>query len=55
MHGDMKMENTKYLYHYTSLDTLALILKNKTICFNNLLYVYDIEESSSKDMGDFGF
>lgn len=54
MHGDMKMENTKYLYHYTSLDTLALILKNKTICFNNLLYVDDIEESLSKDMGDFG-
>lgn len=44
----------KYLYHYTSVETLALILKNKTICFNNLLYVDDIEEAQSQDMGNFG-
>lgn len=25
----------EYLYHYTNLDTLALILKNKTIRFNH--------------------
>ena len=37
-----------YLYHYTSLETLALILKNRTICFNNLLYVDDIEEQRLK-------
>ncbi|WP_288343071.1 DUF2971 domain-containing protein [uncultured Dubosiella sp.] len=44
----------EYLYHYTSLETLALILKNKTICFNNLLYVDDIEEAETQDMGKFG-
>lgn len=43
-----------YLYHYTSLETLALILKNRTICFNNLLYVDDIEEAETEDMGKFG-
>ncbi|WP_310603562.1 DUF2971 domain-containing protein [Anaerosporobacter sp.] len=44
----------KYLYHYTSLETLALILKNKTLCFNNLLNVDDIEEAQSQDMGKIG-
>ena len=44
----------RYLYHYTSLETLALILRNKTICFNNLLYVDDIEEAETDDMGKFG-
>lgn len=43
-----------YLYHYTSLETLALILTNHTICFNNLLYVDDVEEAETKDMGRFG-
>lgn len=44
----------EYLYHYTSLETLALILSNKTIRFNNLLYVDDIEEAETNDMGKFG-
>lgn len=44
----------EYLYHYTSLETLALILYNKTICFNNLLYVDDQEEAETEDMGNFG-
>ena len=34
------------LYHYTSIENLALILKNKTIRFNRLDRVDDIEESS---------
>lgn len=42
------------LYHYTSIETLALILKNKTICFNNLLNVDDTEESESSDLVNFG-
>ena len=42
------------LYHYTSIETLALILKNKTICFNNLLNVDDLDEAESKDMAQFG-
>lgn len=47
-------EYMEYLYHYTSLETLALILKNRTLCFNNLLNVDDIEEAKTSDMGDFG-
>lgn len=34
----------EYLYHYTNLDTLALILKNKTIRFNSLKNMDDAEE-----------
>lgn len=48
------MNHPEFLYHYTSLETLALILNNRTLCFNNLLYVDDIEEAESKDMGRFG-
>lgn len=33
-----------YLYHYTSLETLALILKNRTIRFNSLKNMDDAEE-----------
>lgn len=33
------------LFHYTSIETLALILKNKTIRFNRLDCVDDLEES----------
>ncbi|EIF6153936.1 DUF2971 domain-containing protein [Clostridium perfringens] len=46
--------NKELLYHYTSIETLALILKNKTICFNNLLLVDDLEEAETRDMGNFG-
>ena len=41
----------EYLYHYTSIETLALILKNRTIRFNNLLNVDDPEEAETKDLG----
>ena len=43
----------KYLYHYTSLETVALILRNKTICFNNLLYVDVLGGAETEDMGKF--
>jgi len=33
------------IYHYTTIETLALILKNKTIRFNRLDQVDDAEES----------
>ena len=39
------------LYHYTSLETLALILTNKSLCFNTLINVDDIEEAETSDMG----
>lgn len=48
------IEQPQTLYHYTSLDTLALILTNKTICFNTLLNVDDIEEAETSDLGLFG-
>lgn len=42
----MKAE-PQVLYHYTSLDTLALILTNKSTCFNTLLNVDDIDEAET--------
>ncbi len=51
---EKKEESIEFLYHYTSLENLALILKNKTIKFNNLLYVDDMEEAETEDMGLFG-
>lgn len=50
----MKIENDEFLYHYTSSETLELILKNKTICFNNLLAVNDKNESKSLQFDNFG-
>ena len=43
------------VYHYTSIETLALILKNKTIRFNRLDQVDDIEESEYKTGNDTKF
>lgn len=39
------------IYHYTSIETLALILKNKTIRFNRLDHVDDLEEGQSECSG----
>lgn len=47
-------ETPEFLYHYTSINTLALILANKTICFNNLLHVDDLEEVETEDLDKFG-
>lgn len=43
-----------YLFHYTSIEKLALILKNRTIKFNNLLNVDDPEEAETEDLGKAG-
>ena len=48
------MDTPKYLYHYTSLETLALILENRTIAFNSLLNVDDVEEAETADLANFG-
>lgn len=40
------MESNMNLYHYTSIENLALILKNKTIRFSRLDCVDDVEEST---------
>jgi len=37
-------EQLDYLYHYTSISTLGLILKYKKLRFNNLLDVDDLDE-----------
>ena len=47
-------DHPQYLYHYTSLNTLALILTNKSICFSTLLNVDDVEEAETSDLGLFG-
>ena len=44
----------KYLYHYTSIETLLLILKYKTLAFNSLQNVDDLEERDSKDIKQIG-
>lgn len=48
------MNEPQYLYHYTSLETLALILENKTLAFNSLKNVDDIQEADTADVKDFG-
>lgn len=48
------MKKSQYLYHYTSIETLELILKNKTIRFNSLDNVDDKEEKFTEDLSDFG-
>lgn len=42
------------LYHYCSIDTLKLILKNQTIRFSSLSTVDDMEESKTIDGNELG-
>lgn len=44
----------QYLYHYTNIDSLTLILKNKTIRFNSLDKMDDLQEQMSNDKQNFG-
>jgi len=48
------MDTPKQLYHYTTINTLALILANKTIRFSALNTVNDTTEGKSDDIGDLG-
>lgn len=43
----MTTPSLNVIYHYTSIDTLELILKNRTLRFNRLDQVADLSESSS--------
>jgi hypothetical protein len=43
-----------HLYQYTSIDALAMIMKNKTLRLNCLLNVDDTEEGRSKENGKIG-
>lgn len=49
------MKNSpNYLYHYTSIESLALILKNQTFRFRRLDLLDDPEEGKSNDFKRFG-
>lgn len=49
-----KLHNQEYLYHYTNVDSLSLILKNRTIRFNSLNKMDDLQEQISNDKQNFG-
>ncbi|WP_347488520.1 DUF2971 domain-containing protein [Desulfoscipio sp. XC116] len=51
---DQNQNIPKYLYHYTNVDSLALILKNKTIRLNSLDKMDDLQEQMSVDKQNFG-
>lgn len=44
----------EYLYHYTSIDKLALILKNRTIRLNSLNKMDDLQEQKTADVKNIG-
>lgn len=48
------MRTPDYLYHYTTVETLALILKNRNIKFNSLSNLDDKQEEKSDDELNFG-
>lgn len=48
------MDEVEYLYHYTSIESLTLILKNKTIRLNPLDKLDDLQEQRSAEIRDFG-
>ena len=50
----MEQKYPEYLYHYTSIGNLALILKNKTIRFNSLINVDDPDEIKTIDTEGIG-
>lgn len=43
-----------YLYHYTNLSSLGLILKNQNLKFNTLKNMDDLEEIKAKDLSEYG-
>lgn len=45
---------TEFLYHYTTISNLALILKNRTLRLNSLNHMDDLQEAKSKDIQNFG-
>jgi PIN domain nuclease of toxin-antitoxin system len=51
---DQNQNIHKYLYHYTNVDSLALIMKNKTIRLNSLDKMDDLQEQMSEDKQNFG-
>lgn len=48
------MGEIEYLYHYTSIESLALILKNRTIRLNPLDKMDDLQEQKTADVENLG-
>lgn len=48
------MEKIEYLYHYTSLESFALIIKNRTIRLNSLDKMDDLQEQKTADVANLG-
>ena len=48
------MDGFEYLYHYTNIETLALILKNRTIRLNSLDKMDDLQEQQTADIKNIG-
>lgn len=46
--------NSDFLYHYTTIDSLALILKNRTIRLNPLNKLDDLQEQKTADVENLG-
>ena len=44
----------EFLYHYTTLDKLALILRNRTIRLNPLDKMDDLQEQQTSDVKNIG-
>lgn len=49
-----KTQSPEWLFHYTSIDTLALILRNKTLRLRRLDLMDDPNEAMTNDLGDAG-
>lgn len=45
---------TDFLYHYTSIETLALILSNRTFRLNSLDQMDDLQEKETSDIKNIG-
>lgn len=52
--ADEKATTPEYLYHYTNVDALALILKNRSIRLNSFNKMDDLQEQLSTDKQNFG-
>ena len=49
------MDNgNEYLYHYTNIETLALILQNHSFRFNSLDKMDDLQEQETADLKNVG-
>ena len=49
-----RLNDVEYLYHYTSIDILALILQNHTIRLNPLNKMDDLQEQKTADVENLG-